>query len=121
MWITRSWFFGADDYGRKGNGEDGILDFIEYCQSGSLTPKVQWLPFQCIQHCGHRTAVLPVVPVVVSANSKSCSSSLHHLKFLNIFLMVRIPYWGTVLQYGSHQSFVCHLFHRNILDGQVSF
>lgn len=61
-----------------------------------------------------------VAGIPIKIGSESCSSSLYHLYFVNLILVIRISYGRAILQIGSDHSKICVGFGIIIARFQVA-
>ena len=83
-------------------------DSVEHCKSTSLTSCLEGIPTKFSDLCCDRRLVFGVSMGAVCYEAGS--SVLYHFQFANIFLVIWVPYAGTILQLGSYQGSVGFLF-----------
>ena len=74
------------------------------------SPGLEWLPLQVFKHGWDPAGISETV------RSVPCSSSLNHLKFPYLSLIVWIPYWRAILQVRSDQTVICFALYSALQD-----
>ena len=90
-----------------------VVHFEEKNQTEGLSSLLQGLPRQLTQHVSYTGSV------VMSVEDKSGSSSLDHLKLVDISLGVWVPDWCCILYKWSHKRKVSHCLELDGVDSQV--
>jgi len=58
---------------------------------------------------------------VEAAQDKASGAALHHLELVHVLLLMGVPHRAAVLEYRSHESFICCFFYFAVLNGEISF